>query len=70
MQDMAALAPPLLMLAVVLLAIGAFLRHEMGRKRRDDIDQPPDIPGAPPISDPRVSANAQDSAAASADDEG
>jgi hypothetical protein len=69
MQDMAALTPPLLMLAVILLAIGAFLRHEMGRKRRDDIDQPQDIPAASPISDPHVNANAQQSTAASPDDD-
>jgi hypothetical protein len=69
MQDISALTPPLLMLAVVLLAIGAFLRHEMGRKRGADIDQPQDIPADPPISDPRVPANAQESATPSADDD-
>jgi hypothetical protein len=35
MKDLSVLTPPLLTLAVVLLAIGAFLRHEMGRQRRD-----------------------------------
>jgi hypothetical protein len=69
MQDISALTPPLLMLAVILLAIGAFLRHEMGRKRREDIDQPRDIPGAPAISDQAVNANAQESATASPDDD-
>src|SRR5579864_3136470 len=32
LQDISALTPPVLMCAVVLLAIGAFLRHEMNRK--------------------------------------
>lgn len=36
MKDLSALTPPLLTCAVVLFAIGAFLRHEMGRQRRDD----------------------------------
>lgn len=65
MRDISALTPPLLMLAVILLAIGAFLRHEMRRKRPDDID----IPAEPPISDPRPRANAQESATASANDD-
>jgi hypothetical protein len=35
MQDLSALTPPLLMCAVVVLAIVAFLRHEMNRSGRD-----------------------------------
>ncbi len=35
MQDLSALTPPLLMCAVVIIAIVAFLRHEMGRSRAD-----------------------------------
>jgi hypothetical protein len=35
MQDLSALTPPLLMFAVVVIAIVAFLRHEMGRSRPD-----------------------------------
>ena len=35
MQDLSALTPPLLMGAVVIIAIVAFLRHEMGRSRAD-----------------------------------
>jgi hypothetical protein len=37
MQDLSALTPPLLMAGVVVIAIVAFLRHEMGRghSRRD-----------------------------------
>jgi hypothetical protein len=34
MQDLSALTPPLLVCAVVIIAIVAFLRHEMGRSRR------------------------------------
>jgi hypothetical protein len=50
LQDISALTPPVLMCAVVLLAIGAFLRHEMNRKRPEDIDESPDIPAVQPIS--------------------
>jgi hypothetical protein len=35
MQDLAALTPPLLVCAVVVIAIVAFLRHEMNRSRAD-----------------------------------
>jgi hypothetical protein len=37
LQDLTVLAPPLLMCAAFLVAVGAFLRHEMGasRRRRD-----------------------------------
>jgi hypothetical protein len=34
-QDLSALTPPLLMCAAVLFAVGAFLRHEMRKKRPD-----------------------------------
>ena len=50
LQDISALTPPVLMCAVVLLAIGAFLRHEMNRKRPEDIEESPDIPAVQPIS--------------------
>jgi hypothetical protein len=56
MQVLSVLTPPALMCAVVLIAIGAFLRHEMGRRREDrpdadeqsaaDISSAP-IPGRP-----------------------
>ena len=36
MQDIAALTPPLLVCAVVIIAIVAFLRHEMSRSRTDE----------------------------------
>jgi hypothetical protein len=48
MQDLSALTPPLLMGLAVLVAIGAFLRHEIGRKRPDEdalsADTPDDRP--------------------------
>jgi hypothetical protein len=70
MQDISALTPPLLMCAVVLLAIGAFLRHEMNRKRPDDIDPAQDIPAVPSISGQSPSANNQESVGSCvADDE-
>jgi len=39
MKDLSALTPPLLVCAVVVIAIVAFLRHEMGRSRPDQTDQ-------------------------------
>ncbi len=50
MQDISALTPPLLMCAAVLFAVGAFLRHEMRRKRPDDAARQDDILPPPPIS--------------------
>jgi hypothetical protein len=51
MQDLSVLTPPLLMCAVVLIAIGAFLRHEMSRRREDprdpDDESPADISSVP-----------------------
>ena len=69
MQDISALTPPLLMCAAVLLAIGAFLRHEMNRKRPEDIDQAQDIPAVPPISGQSQPANNEESTDSSADDD-
>jgi len=50
MQALSALTPPLLVCAVVVIAIVAFLRHEMGRSRTDrsahgDEDELPPLPG-------------------------
>ena len=42
MKDLSVLTPPFLMAAVVIVAIVAFLRHEMGRGRVDRAD-PDDI---------------------------
>jgi hypothetical protein len=38
MTDLSALTPPFLVAAVVIIAIVAFLRHEMGRGRADRAD--------------------------------
>lgn len=58
MQDLSVLTPPLLMCAVVLIAIVAFLRHEMGKKGPDESEPADDIPPAPPISDHQADAEA------------
>ncbi len=47
MADLSVLTPPFLMAAVVIIAIVAFLRHEMGRGRADRTDEE-DIPAADP----------------------
>jgi hypothetical protein len=67
-QALSALTPPLLMCAVVLIAIVAFLRHEMGKKRPDESESAHDIPSVPQISDHR--ADDQMSDASSADKAG
>jgi hypothetical protein len=40
-QDLSVLTPPLLMCAAVLFAIGAFLRHEMSKKRPEVDEREP-----------------------------
>ena len=50
-QDLEVLTPPLLMCAAVLFAVGAFLRHEMGKKRREEGDEQADAADASPDSD-------------------
>jgi hypothetical protein len=50
MADLSALTPPFLVAAVVIIAIAAFLRHEMGRGRTDRAD-PEDI--SAPDPDPK-----------------
>jgi hypothetical protein len=54
MQDLSALTPPLLVCAVVIIAIVAFLRHEMRRSRTDSSahGQEGDVPAAPGSADP------------------
>jgi hypothetical protein len=69
LQDISALTPPVLMCAVVLLAIGAFLRHEMNRKRPEDMDEARDIPAVPPISGQSQLANKEASPRSSADED-
>jgi len=54
LQDLSALTPPLLMCAVVLFAVGAFLRHEMRRKRPEDADRGEDIQPDTGISSERA----------------
>jgi hypothetical protein len=52
-QDLSVLTPPLLMCAVVVIAVVAFVRHEMGKKRSgDDSRESEDFPATPPISGP------------------
>jgi len=50
MQVLSVLTPPLLMCAAVLFAVGAFLRHEMRRKRPDEADRQENNLPPPPIS--------------------
>jgi hypothetical protein len=52
-QYLSALTPPLLVCAVVVIAIVAFLRHEMSKKRPDESEPGGNIPLVPPISDHR-----------------
>lgn len=51
MNDLAALTPPFLVAAAVIIAIIAFLRHEMGRKRVDRADLDGNIPAPGPQAD-------------------
>ena len=68
--DLAVLTPPLVVCAALLIAIWAFLRHEMGTRRRGG-DGPPssDISANDPISDPGISARAVSPDAGAANDE-
>jgi hypothetical protein len=47
-EDLSVLTPPLLMCAAVLFAIGAFLRHEMSKKRPEVDERQPGQAIAPP----------------------
>lgn len=62
MQDLAVLTPPLLMCAAVLFAVGAFLRHEMGKKRPEEDEPQPD-----PVDPSHVSGSDVDGSMAGAD---
>jgi len=42
LADLAVLAPPLLVCAAFLIAVGAFLRHEMRRIKNPDSEEEPD----------------------------
>lgn len=54
MQALSALTPPLLVCAVVVIAIVAFLRHEMRRSRTDRpaAGDDGDVPAMPESADP------------------
>jgi hypothetical protein len=52
LKDLSVLTPPLLVCAAFLIAVGAFLRHEMGTsRRRRDADRSGDISGDGMIPD-------------------
>jgi hypothetical protein len=53
LSDLTVLTPPLLVCVAFLIAVGAFLRHEMGtaRRRRRDQDASDDISGDGTIPD-------------------
>jgi hypothetical protein len=56
LSDLAALTPPLVVCAALLIAIWAFLRHEMGSARRPGDGAPPaDISDNDQVSDPGIS---------------
>ncbi len=61
-QDLEVLIPPLLMCAAVLFAVGAFLRHEMGKKRPEEDEPLPD-----PVDASHVSGSDVDGSMAGAD---
>jgi hypothetical protein len=55
-QDLSVLTPPLLMCAAVLFAVGAFLRHEMSKKR-PETDEPESAEAIAPPSTPEETGN-------------
>lgn len=58
MQDLSVLTPPLLMCAAVLFAVGAFLRHEMSKKRPETDEPETDEPIASPSTPEETGNNA------------
>jgi hypothetical protein len=68
--DLAVLTPPLVVCAALLIGIGAFLRHEMGTRRRSsDDDLSADISGNGQIPDSGIGeAPAPPDAGAAAND--
>jgi hypothetical protein len=73
MQALSALTPPLLVCAVVVIAIVAFLRHETGRSRTDrsahgDEGEVPAAPGTADSDEMRTTRT--DAPRAPADDSG
>jgi hypothetical protein len=70
LNDLAALTPPFLVAAVVIIAITAFLRHEMGRKRADRADLGGNIrTTGPHVDDNRDTKRTDDAHAAAAPDD-
>jgi hypothetical protein len=73
MQALSALTPPLLVCAVVVVAIVAFLRHEMRRSRTDQshAGDEAEVPAVPTSADrDNEGHKPTDAAGASADDSG
>lgn len=73
MQVLSVLTPPLLVCVVVVIAIVAFLRHEMGRSRtgRSARGDQAEVPAAPSPADPdEKQSKLTDTSRASADDTG
>lgn len=64
MKDLAVLTPPFLVAAVVIIAIVAFLRHEMGRGRDGRADLRGDIPAPHAEPDHEQDSKAADGAPA------
>lgn len=58
MQYVSVLTPPLLMCAVVVIAIVAFLRHEMRRAHPDHADHATDIPPTEEFEDSDLDSGA------------
>jgi hypothetical protein len=71
LKDLTVLAPPLLVGAAFAIAVGAFLRHEMGAsRRRRDQDESDDISGdrtIPDTASSQASAQSDDEDASGAD---
>jgi len=73
MQALSALTPPLLVCAVVVIAIVAFLRHEMGRSRADGsaAGDEGEVPAVPGCAEPDKKQNdPTDTSRVAADDSG
>jgi hypothetical protein len=70
LSDLAVLTPPIVVCVALLIAIWAFLRHEMGTRRRDGDGQPSaDISANDQISDPGIGERAVSPDARAANDE-
>jgi hypothetical protein len=69
LSDLAVLTPPVVVCVALLIAIGAFLRHEMGTRRRDGDHPPPsDISVIGQVFDPGIGEPAASSDAGTAND--